>query len=142
MLYIDPFRTFQVEREFDRMQREMGRLFSGMRPMGAARYPAVNIWSRDDEARVTAELPGYSIDDLNISVHNKTLTLSGKRRNERQENETLHRNERKPDEFQRIVHLPFAVDTDKVGARYEKGILTVTLPRQETDKPKKIEIGS
>lgn len=140
MLLVDPFSALEVEREFDRVQREMNRFLRGTQPATAYRYPAVNIWTRDEDALVTAELPGYSIDDMEISVHNKSLTISGKRRPVKEENVTVHRNERKPDEFQRTVLMPFAIDAEKVTARYEKGILTITLPRLEADKPKKIEI--
>jgi len=130
--------------EMNRMQREMDRLLQGTMPRrfrSAAGYPALNIWTNDESAMVTAELPGMQAQDLEINVTGSTLTLTGKREGENlPENARYHRRERGCGEFTRSIELPFPVQTEKVEARLEKGILEIILPRAEEDKPRKIAI--
>jgi HSP20 family protein len=132
-------------REMERLQREMNRLvsgtsrWSGLNP--APCYPAMNVWTNQDGAVVTAELPGVNPEDIDISVMNDTLTLRGDQQShEVQEGEILHRQERKCGNFTRSFQLPFQIEPGKVEASYERGILSVFLPRAEADKPKKIAI--
>jgi HSP20 family protein len=101
----------------------------------------MNVWTNQDGAVVTAELPGVNPEDIDISVQNDTLTLRGDQQSyEVQEGETLHRQERKCGSFTRSFQLPFKVEPGKVEASYERGILSVFLPRAEADKPKRIAI--
>lgn len=138
------FRTPSVWQEMDRLQREMNRLFndyssSGRRP--ATGYPALNVWTNPESAILTAELPGVSPDNLDINVVGETLTLSGEREPEQVPEEArYHRRERGFGRFSRTIQLPFQVDSGKVEARFDKGVLHVTLPRAEADKPKKIQV--
>ncbi|HVO66424.1 MAG TPA: Hsp20/alpha crystallin family protein [Syntrophales bacterium] len=129
-------------RELQRLQRDINRTFSGFDSLLAVReYPALNVLQSGQDIIVTAELPGINPDKLNISVVNDSLTLSGSRDPEvLKESEVYHRQERNYGHFSRTINLPFAVDTDKVDASYKKGILTITLPRAEKEKPKKITI--
>jgi HSP20 family protein len=132
-------------REMERLQREMNRLFSemsrGQRLTAAPSYPAMNVWTNENGAIVTAELPGVDTTDIEISVQNDTLTLRGSRQpEEMQEGETYHRRERASGSFSRTLQLPFEVQADEVGATFSKGILSITLPRAEADKPKKIAV--
>jgi len=104
-------------------------------------FPAVNVWADDEKAVVTAEVPGVKAEDLDISVESDVLTIRGSREPEKlQEGERYRRHERGHGQFTRSVSLPFAVDSDRVEARYKNGVLTVTLPRTEASKPKKIAI--
>jgi len=104
-------------------------------------YPAMNVWTDQDGAVVTVELPGINPEEIEISVKNDTLALRGSRApDEVQEGETYHRRERGSGSFTRSLQLPFQVASDKVAASYEKGVLSITLPRAEADKPKKITI--
>lgn len=141
-----PYRTRPYRwREMDRLRREMNRLLGDWdRTPGwatAAGYPAMNIWTDEDSAIVTAELPGVGLEDVSISVENDTLTLRGSRQpDEVGENVTYHRQERRYGNFARTFRLPFRVDAGGVEAKLEKGVLTITLPRAEEDKPRKIEI--
>jgi HSP20 family protein len=136
--YYSPFR------EFERLQQEMNRLFDGTRESAfrsAPGYPAMNIWVNDDEAILTAELPGIDPDDLDISIAGETLTLSGEYKPEElPENAKVHRQERAYGSFTRSFQLPFVVDAGKVEAGYARGILQARLPRAEADKPKKIAV--
>ena len=130
-------------REFDHMQRRMERMaraFSAY-PYEPAGYPAVNIWTKNDEVMVTAELPGLSPDDINLSVLGDSLTVSGTRmETELPEDAQYHRNECACGDFSRTIRLPFVVDSEKVDAVYEKGLLKITLVRAESDKPRKINV--
>jgi HSP20 family protein len=133
-------------RDLDRMQREMNRLFNSyspsvMRP--APSYPAINIWTNDDGQIITAEMPGIDAKDIDIDVTADSLTLSGERNPDKASNEaSYHRRERVHGKFSRTIQLPFVVDTNKVEAKCADGILSITLPKAEAEKPKKIAIKS
>jgi HSP20 family protein len=106
-------------------------------------YPSVNVWTNTDGAIVTAELPGIDTEELDISVRENVLTITGNRSaTELQEGAVYHRRERSHGKFQRILELPFIVDTAGVEANYEKGVLRILLPRAEADKPRKISVTS
>ena len=127
------------------MWREMERLASGRSRCpglsAAPCYPAMNVWTNEDGAVVTAELPGMDPETIDISVQNDTLTVRGRReRDEVQEGETFHRRERGCGGFTRSFQLPFQVASSQVEASYTKGVLSIVLPRAEVDKPKKIAI--
>ena len=129
--------------EMDRLQREMNRLFDHYdRPWSRlAGYPAVNVWMNDESAVITAELPGVDVKDLEISVVGETVTLSGERKGDDLPKEvTYHRQERSAGKFTRTIDLPFSVDSGKVQATLEKGVLRVLLPRSEKDKPRKVVV--
>lgn len=142
-----PFNFRSSYREMERLRREMNELFEvfdrGPRMSTATTYPAMNVWTNPDGAIVTAELPGINPDALEISVQGDTLTLRGSRAADALgEGEAYHRRERGAGQFQRAFQLPFAVDAGKVEATYELGVLSITLPRAESDKPKKIQVAS
>jgi HSP20 family protein len=127
----------------ERLQRDMNQLVGGLgsRVVTPASFPAMNVWTGDDTAVITAEVPGVSADEIDISVVGETLTLSGERKPEDLEGGVrYHRRERGGGRFSRSIELPFRVDADKVEAAYDKGILRVTLPRAEADKPRKITV--
>jgi HSP20 family protein len=127
--------------ELRRMQSEMNRLFSGAGTTAARDFPPINIWLGDNSVVVTAELPGVTHDDFTISQQEDVLTLDGKRQPTlKQENGNWQRRERAYGTFSRAVQLPFRVDSDKVQARFDNGILEIELQRLEADRPKKIEI--
>ena len=139
------FRTPTVWQEMDRLQREMDRLFrsNSANRLGTGGYPAMNIWSNEDSAVITTELPGINLDDVDISVVGDTLTLSGRRKPEElSEGARYHRQERGFGKFTRSIKLPYTVDGDKVEATYNRGVLSITLPRAESDKPRKIQVRS
>jgi HSP20 family protein len=133
-LGIDPFL------ELRRMQNEMNRLFSGFSAAAAREFPPVNIWLGENSVVVTAELPGVSRNDVEISLQDEVLTLSGARQPRPQQEVRWHRRERAYGSFSRTIQLPFRVDPDKVQARYQDGILEIELERLEADRPKKIQI--
>ena len=131
--------------EMNRLQREVNRLFEGYDRgwMPTAGFPAINVWLNEEGAVVTAELPGLDVKDLEISVVGTTLTLTGERKPEGlPKDAVVHRQERGVGKFSRTVDLPFSVDSNKVQATLEKGILRILMPRAEQDKPRKISIMS
>jgi len=132
----DPFAEMQ------RLQADMNRLFEGTRALAPARtYPPVNIWIGDDSVVVTAQMPGLSQDDIDLTVQDDTLTIRGERRvAQADDNAAWHRRERANGRFARTIELPFRVDPDQVTARFNNGTLAVEMKRPETDKPRRIQI--
>jgi HSP20 family protein len=133
-------------REVDRVRRDMDRLFESTFPRiqrhRAPSFPAINVWSNDKEGIiVTAELPGVAPDDIDIEVTADTLTLSGKRQPEQvPETTKYHRRERSYGEFTRTFQLPYSVNRDKVKATVQNGVLQISLPRAEAERPKQIAV--
>jgi HSP20 family protein len=121
------------------MNRAFAGSLSDFGPRVAPSYPAVNVWTNEDGAVISAELPGLTPEDIDISVVGKTLTLSGERKAEELgEGDRYHRRERGQGKFTRTVELPFTVEAEKVEALFDKGVLQISLPRAEADKPRKI----
>jgi HSP20 family protein len=141
-----PYRSFRSPwREMERLRRDMNRLFAQM-PTSfvgdvAPTYPAINVWTDENGAIVTAELPGVAPDDIDVSVVGDTLTLKGSRQpDELEEGGSYHRRERRYGTFTRAFQLPFQVEPDQVEATFGNGVLQISLPRAEEDEPKKIAV--
>jgi HSP20 family protein len=104
-------------------------------------YPAVDLWEDADNLYVEAELPGMELSDLEILVTGgNQLALRGERKQPSVEGGAWHRRERGFGNFSRAVTLPANVDADKVKAVFHHGVLTITLPKQEESKPRKITV--
>ena len=134
------FRTPTIWREMNRLQRD--RLMNYYSPgQAAAAYPALNIWASDEGHFITAEMPGVRADELEISIEGDTLTIQGERSADQvPEDAQYHRRERIHGKFSRSIQLPFAVDSKQVEASFTDGVLKITMPRVEAEKPRKIEI--
>lgn len=129
-------------REMDRLQREMNRIMGSFAPRGSGGFPPLNMWASDENVVLTAELPGVNPDDLDISVVGDTVTLSGRRELAASGDDVrYHRQERWHGDFTRTLQLPFRIDVENVDAAFKKGVLMLTLPRAEEDRPRRIEIG-
>lgn len=103
--------------------------------------PALDLHEDKDNFIVKIELPGMKKEDIDISLHEGSLSISGERKNEQEfENAEICRSERFVGRFQRTVELPSAVAHDQVKAQYKDGVLTVTLPKTEEAKPKQINV--
>jgi HSP20 family protein len=145
-MFMRPYRGWtSPRREMERLRREMNRMFSAWPTRSpwrdAPSFPAINVWTDDDNSVVTAELPGVTLNDLEIAVEDDTLTLRGNRQpDELEEGVVYHRQERRYGSFNRSLRLPFRVDAQKVEATLLNGVLTISLPRAELDKPKKITV--
>ena len=141
-----PYRGWRSSwREMERLRREMNRLIGDWPTTSAWRaaegYPAINVWTDEDSAVVTAELPGLDLGDIEIAVEGDVLTLRGNREpQELEEGANYHRKERRFGNFIRTFRLPFIVNAEEVEANYSKGVLTINLPRAEAEKPKTITV--
>src|SRR5690242_12240749 len=103
--------------------------------------PAFDVFEDKDNFTVKAELPGMKREDINVSLHDGNLIVSGERQAEtHNEGTEVYRAERFFGKFQRAVSLPATVAADKVKAAYKDGVLTITLPKAEEAKPKQIEV--
>jgi len=140
------YRVPNAWREMDRLQREMNRLFDNYYPVRmhtAPSFPATNLWSNDEGLILTAEVPGIRPEDIDVSVVGETLSLTGARKPEElKEGTRYHRQERGYGKFSRTIQLPFPVDVNKVEATFKNGLLHISLPRAEADKPRKIAVKS
>ena len=101
--------------------------------------PALDIYQNNDNVGAVLELPGMRKEEIEISLHDGVLTIAGERQNSAN-GDKAERTERFVGQFRRSVTLPTQVDSAKVSASYKDGILTVTLPKAEEAKPKKIEV--
>tara|TARA_R110002049_G_scaffold288423_1_gene470955 strand:- start:141652 stop:142053 length:402 start_codon:yes stop_codon:yes gene_type:complete len=129
----------------NRLSREMDRLFGrgtvGMgSPFAGGSYPALNLWEDDDNLYADAELPGFSLDDLQIYVTGNQLTIKGERRAPEHDDGTWHRQERGYGKFSRMIEVPGDIDGDNVSAEFKNGVLHMRLPKSESVKPRRIEV--
>jgi HSP20 family protein len=129
------------------LRSAMDRLFqdSFVRPfgwMGTAGVP-VDVAETDDAYVVTASLPGWKPEEVNVAVQEGTVTLSGEHEEEpeAEQGKTYHLRERRMASFRRTISFGVPIDADKAEASYENGVLTLTLPKAESAKPKVIKIG-
>jgi HSP20 family protein len=133
-------------REMMTLREAMDRLFDDAftRPIGSdggSSMPAIDLYQTADEVVVKAALPGLKADDVQISVTNDVLTLRGESKWENDHKEaTYHIREQRYGSFERSVPLPIDVQTDKAQADFQNGVLTITLPKAESVKPKTINI--
>ena len=133
--------------EFDRLRREVDRLFNDFggaeQPFFSRAYPAVNVSEDAEHFFVRAELPGLKPEDLDVSVVEGRLVIRGERKIDPEDKRAgYHRREREGGVFRRVVALPERVDPTKVVAGVKHGILTVTLAKAEEAKPRKISVKS
>jgi HSP20 family protein len=110
---------------------------AGSRPWG----PAVDIVENDKELLLSADLPGVKLEDVEVKIEDGTLTLSGSRKFENEDNKNgYHRIERSYGEFHRAFALPDSVDATKVEAGLDNGVLKVTLPKKEIARPRTVKV--
>lgn len=133
--------TWDPFREMERVETDWSNFLSGFGLSRAVKYPPVNILTSENDVVVTSEIPGINLEDVDLTVTGDTLTIRGKRQpQEIKEGQTWHRRERSCGEFFRTIRLPFTVENSKVSADYNKGILRITLPRAEAERPRKISV--
>ena len=130
----DPF--FEIRR----LQDDVDRLVGQRGTRRGFETPAVNVYTKDNDALVTAEVPGFQADDIDVSVVQNTLTIRGEHGDEPADGRSYHRRERQTGSFVRSLELPFNVDGESVAAELRDGVLSITLPRAEEDKVKKIDV--
>ncbi len=127
----------ELDRLFESPWTELARIS----PLLSGWTPALDVHENKDNFVVRAELAGMKREDIEVSLHDGALSISGERKTEKQYEESeACRTERFFGKFQRTVTLPAPVAADKVKAQYKDGILTITLPKTEEAKPKQIDV--
>lgn len=139
--------------EMNRVRREMDQAFRGltgrrgfetvfMPGIAQQGYPLVNLRSDEDNFYAEAMLPGIDPAELELTVEQNVLTLSGNRRHDEEPSDKViwHRRERGLGKFQRTIELPVDVETNEVRAEYANGLLLITLPKAEATKPTRVAI--
>lgn len=132
--------------ELRRLQREMRKLFDESlggffdRRASDRRFPPVNVYESEEEIVVRAEVPGVSVEELDLTITGDTLTLEGERRLELPEGADFITQERQHGRFRRVVALPRSVEAEAAQAAYLEGILTVRLPKAPEARARTIEV--
>jgi len=136
----------EMEQPLASFQREMNRLLEGFfgpeAPWGDGEWsPRMDVSETESDIVVKAEIPGLDKDDIKVSLSGDVLTMSGEKKDERKEEKGNYRLlERRYGSFKRSVTLPSAVDPDRAQAEFRKGVLTITLPKTEETRARKITI--
>lgn len=127
----DLFRPF-----FDDVITPFGRMGSSMR------VPDTDVIEEENEIRVVCELPGMTTEEVELSLENNVLTISGEKTEKREQRtgETYHISERRWGRFSRSFVLPREVDQERIEASFKNGVLAVTIPKSEKARRRKIEI--
>jgi HSP20 family protein len=107
---------------------------------GVGAFPSINVFQRGSDFVAIIELPGVSKDDLGLEVRGNTIRISGKKTVDYGGKASMHRRERIAGNFDRTINLPVRLDPNRITADYRDGILVLSLPRAESDKPKAIKI--
>ncbi|MBW1925609.1 MAG: Hsp20/alpha crystallin family protein [Deltaproteobacteria bacterium] len=144
MFEVTPWRPF---RELSNLRREMEDLWENIAgereflPMRGEWVPALDVSETKDSLIVKAEIPGMEPKDIDISISGDLLTIKGEKKQKTEEKkESFHRIETRYGAFSRTIRVPVAVNSDKIDASYDKGVLKIVLPKKEEIKAKQIEI--
>lgn len=130
--------------EMVKLQRELdsifGKDFYPHSTFGRGTFPAINIFEKDDVLTLMAELPGINKDEVDIKLQGDMISLSGERKLKEDALVNYHRRERDSGRFHRQFKLPYRINAEKIEAKIENGVLTLTLPKDENEKPKAITV--
>jgi HSP20 family protein len=143
--YREPSSLFGLQR----LNRILDEAFAGL-PFPEQGSVITSTWfaptdvSEDENSlRITMELPGVNPEDVRLSLESNVLTIRGEKKQQSEENnERMHRFERTYGMFERTFVLPNTVDTEKIEARFENGVLSVSIPKAERAKPREIRVSS
>ena len=138
---------FSPTTEVRSLQREIDRMFDSLIPRGngdaeqAVWSPRVDLAETDQAYLIELDVPGMKRDDLEVNYQDGSLTVSGERKQqEKEENSSLVRVERRFGRFYRSFDLPQSVDASKIEAKYEAGVLSIEVPKAEESKPRSVQI--
>ena len=137
-LWTDPFRSLREE-----MQNLLSDLYGARRDGSQAKQliPSLDLYETGDAVQIRIDIPGMKAEEIDIQLNQGVLTVAGHRNEEKvEEGRTFHRLERRTGEFFRSLKLPAAVKEEAVDARYQDGILTITLQKTEAAKSHKIKV--
>ncbi|MBN1521613.1 MAG: Hsp20/alpha crystallin family protein [Candidatus Aureabacteria bacterium] len=130
-------------RDMELAAQDMDRFLRGWPTAGMRRYayPQVNIWTNEDGAIITSEVPGIDPKKIDLEIIGNQITFTVELPERAAgENICYIRNELQTGKFTRELRLPFNIDADKTSAEYAKGVLRITVKKAEKDKPKKLQI--
>lgn len=133
----------QLRNEVDRL---LGDWVEGIAPLvgsglfGSSAFPALNIWEDEGSLYAEAEVPGLKMEDIEILVSGRELTVKGQRKQGDNREEVYHRRERGTGAFSRVIRLPVDVDSGQVEATLASGVLTLKLPKAEAARLRKIQV--
>jgi len=142
----DAWRSFRgdMDRLFERFASSFGWApfpILGLRSSFGVSSPAVDIAEDDTSFKLSAELPGMTEKDIQVSLSGTTLTIKGEKRQQKEETKKdYYLSERSYGEFRRSFVLPDGVDGNKIDAKFSNGVLTITLPKTAQAAPKTIEV--
>jgi HSP20 family protein len=142
-----PWNNRRGRNELARLHDEMDNLFDGFfrgldRPFaGYKAWPAIDVAEKDEAVVVRAEIPGCEPKDIDVSVYGNTLTISGEKKESKEEKDKgYYHMESTYGSFRRDISLPTDVDADKIDAAYKNGVLSITLPKAEKTKAVKVKV--
>jgi len=138
----DPFGLSDMRAEMDRLWEAMtGRIPSSFAAFTRIPQPAIDIFEKDGQVHVRAEVPGMSAEDINIEVSEEGLVISGEKKEEKEvKEENYYRSERSYGKFTRRISLPRTADAAKASAKFKDGVLEIDMPLTNGGGTKKIEI--
>jgi len=111
-------------------------------PSVAAAYPAINAWQEGEDVVLESEVPGLSIEDVNVLVSGSEINIGGRYKPEEKTADNCLRRECARNAFTRTLSLPWEVSADKATAKLVDGVLTIRLPKSEQSQPKKITVAN
>lgn len=137
----DPFDAlFSLREDFDEMFRNF---FTGFTSptLGKGVFPVMDVTETPEQFIIEAEVPGIQKENLKLSIKKDELVIEGEKKEEdKKEGESFLRIERSYGSFRRSIRLPSEIAQSKVKAKYENGVLKISLPKTEKEKPKEIEV--
>lgn len=129
-------------REFERMRKMMDKMFSRVPFFGTTefQFPLVNLYDSRDVLYVVAEIPGVPKENIEINYQDGALTITGKREFKKYGQSELLRQEQPEGDFEKIIRIPMSIKSNEIKAKFEDGMLTVSLPKTEEAKPRQIAV--
>lgn len=136
--YLDPFDAlFGLQKALDAHRSSD---WLGNATSGTGAFPPINVFRKGEDFIAIIELPGVSKEGLDIQVKKNAIRISGQKQVQSDENCSFHRRERVSGNFDRSITLPVQINSEGVKAEYRDGVLTLLIPRAESDKPRAIKI--
>ncbi len=129
-------------REFERMRRMMDKMFSRVPFFGTTEFefPLVNLYDSRDVLYVVAEIPGVTKENIEINYQDGALTITGKREPKKYGQSELLRQEQPQGDFEKIIRVPMSIKSSDIKAKFEDGMLSISLPKTEEAKPRQIAV--